>query len=80
MIAVVRKGQAPISQVAKDFGISKSCLRDWLAKADKADAPVGDNRLTAELWEARMRIRLLEEENEVLRRAATYLARDINPK
>lgn len=44
MIAVLRKGQAPISQIAKGFEISKSCLRDWLARADKADAPAGDNR------------------------------------
>jgi transposase-like protein len=35
---------------------------------------------SAELREARKRIRLLEQENEVLRRAAAYLARDINPK
>jgi transposase-like protein len=35
---------------------------------------------SGELREARKRIRLLEQENEVLRRAAAYLARDINPK
>ena len=38
VVAVARKGEAPISQVAKDFGISESCLRNWLHAADVADA------------------------------------------
>ena len=80
VVAVARKGEAPISEVAKDFGISESCLRNWLAKADRADAPARDNQSAAELREAKKRIRLLEQENEVLRRAAPYLSRDINPK
>jgi len=25
-VAVARKGQAPVAQIAKDFGISESCL------------------------------------------------------
>lgn len=41
VIAVARKGEAPIGQIAKDFGISESCLRNWLTKADRADAPAG---------------------------------------
>jgi len=30
VVAVARKGDAPISQIAKDCGISESCLRNWL--------------------------------------------------
>jgi transposase-like protein len=26
VVAVARKGEAPLSQIAKDFGISESCL------------------------------------------------------
>lgn len=82
VIAVARKGEAPIGQIAKDFGISESCLRNWLAKADRdgAAGSATDGRTAAELREAKKRIRLLEQENEVLRRAAAYLSRDINPK
>lgn len=79
VIAVARKGEAPIGQIAKDFGISESCLHSWLAMADWADAPAGDNRSAAEVREAKKRIRRLEQGNEVLRRAVAYLSRDNNP-
>ncbi|WP_367182683.1 transposase, partial [Mycetocola sp.] len=34
VVAVARKGEAPISRIAKDFGISESCLQRWLKLAD----------------------------------------------
>ncbi len=66
----------PIKQVAKDFGISESCLRNWLHAADVEDGarPGATASESAQLREARRRIRLLEQENEVLRRAAAYLS------
>jgi transposase len=82
VVAVARKGEAPLKQVAADFGISESCLANWLRAADVEDGKrAGVSREeSAELRELRKRNRLLEQENEVLRRAAAYLARDINPK
>ena len=82
VVAVARRGEAPIAQLAKDFGISESCLTNWMTQADR-DAgirPGADREELAELREAKRRIRLLEQENEVLRRAAAYLSRDINPQ
>jgi transposase-like protein len=82
VVAVARKGEAPLKQVAKDFGISESCLNNWLRVADVEDGkrPGVTREESVELRELRKRNRLLEQENEVLRRAAAYLARDINPK
>ena len=82
VIAVARKGEAPLKQIAADFGISESCLNNWLRAADIEDGkrPGVTREESAELRELRKRNRLLEQENEVLRRAAAYLARDINPK
>ena len=76
VVAVARRGEAPIAQLAKDFGISESCLRNWLHQADVEDGnrPGVTKAENEELREARKKIRLLEQENEVLRRAAAYLS------
>lgn len=76
VVAVARKGDAPIPQLAKDFGISESCLRRWLRIADVEDGnrPGVTQSDSAELRELKRRNRLLEQENEVLRRAAAYLS------
>ncbi|WP_448629555.1 IS3 family transposase [Cellulomonas soli] len=82
LVAVARKGQVPLTQIAKDFGISEGSLSNWMKQADVEDGrrsgPTQAER--AELREARKRIRVLEQENEVLRRAAAYLAQAGLPK
>ena len=86
VIAVARKGEAPLRQIAKDFGISEACLHRWLKIADREDgidrsgAPAAVGDVSAELREARKRIKLLEQEAEIMRRAVGYLSRDVNPK
>ena len=64
-----------IADVARDFGISESCLQNWLTQADRDDGtrPGPSTAENAELRVAKRRIKLLEQENEVLRRAAAYL-------
>jgi putative transposase len=75
VVAVARRGEAPIRQIAKDFGISE-CLRNWLHAADVEEGatPGVTKTESAELRELKRRNRLLEQENEVLRRAAAYFA------
>jgi transposase len=82
VVAVARKGEAPISQIAKDFGISESCLHRWLNLADVEDGvrPGVTSSESAELRETKKRVRVLEQEVEILRRAAAYFAKDISPK
>ena len=76
VVAVVRKGHSPLSQIAKDFGISEGSLMNWLKQAGIEDGrrPGLTDADRAELRDARKRTRLLEQENEVLRRAAAYLS------
>lgn len=82
VVAVARKGEASIAQVAKDFGVSESCLQRWLKLADTKEGlrPALSVDESEQLRELKKRNRLLEQEAEVMRRAVAYLSRDINPK
>lgn len=76
--------EKPVGALAKDLGISESCLRNWMTQAD-TDANGSVTRLTSEekkeLAELRRKNRQLEMENEILKRAAAYFAREnILPK
>ena len=82
VVAVARKGEAPLTQIAKDFGISEACLHRWLKLADVEDGvrPGVTAAEAAEIRELKKRNRVLEQENEILRRAAAFFARDALPK
>lgn len=83
-VELARLGDKPVAALAKDLGISESCLRNWMAQAD-ADDNGSATKLTSaekkELTELRRKNRQLEMENEILKRAAAYFAREnILPK
>jgi transposase-like protein len=82
-VELARQGTAPVARTAKDLGISESCLRNWMAQAD-ADDNGGGLKLTSaekkEIAELRRKNRQLEMENEILKRAAAYFARESLPK
>ena len=82
VVAVARRKEAPMSQVARDFGISESCLHRWVRRAEIEQGVREGLTLAeeAEIRELKKRNRLLEQENEVLRRAAVYLGQGLNPK
>jgi transposase-like protein len=76
VVRVARSSESSVAQVAKDFGISESCLHRWLALDDieRGERPGVTTSESTELRELRRRNRLLEQENAVLRRAAAYLS------
>ncbi|MEU7378403.1 IS3 family transposase [Streptomyces albidoflavus] len=81
-VARNREPGVTLEQIAADFGVHPITLSKWLRRAETDDGatsptPSGES---AELREARKRIRLLEQENEVLRRAAAYLSQANLPK
>ena len=75
-VARSREPGVHLKQIAADFGISESCLTGWMKKADVEDGakPGLTSEQSAENRELRKRLRLLEQENEVLRRASAYLS------
>ena len=71
------EGQAD-RRAAHDLGISESCLRNLVARADidegRRDGVTSADR--AELADLRRKLRVAEMANEILRRAAAYFARE----
>lgn len=78
VIAVARSRDEGVTlkQIADDFGISEATLSNWLKAADVESGrkPGVTSDVAAELKALKRRAKLLEQENEVLRRAAAYLS------
>ncbi|MGP5695092.1 IS3 family transposase [Brachybacterium alimentarium] len=81
-VARSREDGVTLAQIAKDFGVHEMTLHKWIGQADIDDGnrPGKTREDSTELRDARKRIRLLEQENEVLRRAAAYLSQANLPK
>ncbi len=81
-VARNRPDGTTLEQIANDFGIHPMTLSKWLRQAaiDDGERSGVTSTESAELREAKKRIRLLEQENEVLRRAAAYLGKANIPK
>lgn len=77
-VELARLREKPIAAIAKDLGISESCLRRWMGQADVDDGHkeglTRDER--AELVRLRREKRVLEMEVEILKRASAYFARE----
>ena len=82
VVRVARKREATYAQIAKDFGISEATLHAWIKKADVEDGvrPGLKEADAAEMRELKKRIKVIEQENEILRRAAAYFAKELRPK
>lgn len=81
-VELVRRGEQPVTQIAKDLGISVSCLRHWVAVDDvdsaRKEGLSSDER--RELVELRRRMRVLEMEMEILKRVGLFRKGERAPK
>ena len=77
-VELARLRERPIREIASSLGISESCLRNWVAQADidEGSKPGLSSDERAELATLRRDKRRLELENEILKRAAAYFARE----
>jgi transposase len=76
-VELARMRDKPVAQIAEDLGISESCLRNWMAQADRDQGRRSDGLTTAEreeLVRLRRELRVARLENEILKRAAAYFA------
>ena len=82
VVAVARRGDLSVPEVAVDFDIAQESVRRWVRQADVDDGVVQGQTSSeqTELVQLRRRMRRLEMENEILRRAAAYFAQGSLPK
>ena len=82
MVRVARSGTFTHEEIAHDFQISAASVRRWVDQANIDDG-LKDGLTSAEQEEnvrLRRENRRLAMENEILRRAAAYFAKDALPK
>lgn len=79
-VELVRSSGKSVPEIARELGISGQGLRDWIrrANADAGRGRPGDltTEEKAELQRLRRENRVLREEREILRKAATFFARE----
>ncbi len=76
-VELARMREKPVAEIAKDLGISESCLRNWVVQDDRDKGRRQDGLSTAEreeLVKLRRGLRVAKLENEILKRAAAYFA------
>ena len=77
-VELVRVSGRSVKEIAKDLGVADQTLRNWVSTAavdaGRAVGLTSDEK--AELRELRRRVRTLEMERDVLKKAAAFFARE----
>jgi transposase len=80
-VDLVLSSDRPLRQIARDLGVNHETLRGWVAAATKNPGQAGPSDLSAaereELRKLRARVRELELEKDILRKAAQYFAKEM---
>jgi transposase-like protein len=77
-VRLARSRVAPLVQIARDLGISQDTLREWVRRAaiEAGDRAGATSEEQAELHALRRRVRELEEEREMLKKATAFFVRE----
>lgn len=79
IVELCRRGDRSVGQVARDFDLTETAVREWVKQADIDDGTRSDGLTTAEreeLAKLRRDNRQLREDVEVLKRATAFFAKE----
>jgi transposase-like protein len=77
-VELARQGDKPVAEIARDLGVSESGLRRWMGQADIDEGKRQglSSSEKKELTRLRKENRVLQMENEILKRAAAFFAKE----
>jgi transposase-like protein len=81
IVELARAGRTPAS-LSREFGIAPKSVRNWRRQADIDEGRNGEGLTSderAELSALRRKVKVLEEEKEILSKAAAWFAQEAAP-
>jgi transposase-like protein len=78
VVALVRSSGKSIGEISRDLDLTETAVREWVQRAD-VDGGTRTGLTTAEreeLSRLRRQVRVLEEERSILKKAATFFAKE----
>jgi transposase len=80
IVELCQRGDRSVGQVAKDFDLTETAVREWVRQAGRDAGTRADGGLTSaerqELAELRRENRRLREDVEILKRATAFFAKE----
>ncbi len=79
VVELIRTSGKSVGEVARDLDLTETAVRDWVKKAEAADTASSTEKIEdvhAELRTARKRIKELEMERSILKKAAAFFAKE----